>query len=77
MAVGEPMRMVTLVVNGVEQSREVEHRLTLADFLGATRESVNKTLQEWRSRMLIETRRGAVRVSDAASLAGLSEIEEG
>jgi CRP-like cAMP-binding protein len=49
----------------------------LADFLGATRESVNKTLQEWRSRMLIETRRGAVRVSDAASLAGLSEIEEG
>lgn len=36
MAGGEPIRTVTLVVNGVEQSREVEHRLTLADFLRHT-----------------------------------------
>lgn len=49
----------------------------LADFLGATRESVNKTLQEWRSRRLIETRRGAVRVSNAGALSDLSEVEEG
>lgn len=48
----------------------------LADFLGATRESVNKTLHDWRSRQLIETRRGAVRIKNAASLADLSEIEE-
>jgi CRP-like cAMP-binding protein len=34
----------------------------LAEFLGATRESVNKTLNDWRSRNIIELRRGGVRV---------------
>lgn len=49
----------------------------LADFLGATRESVNKTLHDWRARALIETRRGAIRVGNAAALAELCELEEG
>ncbi|MGB3386952.1 MAG: Crp/Fnr family transcriptional regulator [Pseudaminobacter sp.] len=49
----------------------------LADFLGATRESVNKTLHDWRARSLIENRRGAVRISNASALAELSELEEG
>ncbi|RUM98044.1 Crp/Fnr family transcriptional regulator [Pseudaminobacter arsenicus] len=49
----------------------------LADFLGATRESVNKTLHDWRAHALIETRRGAIRVSNEATLAELCELEEG
>jgi CRP-like cAMP-binding protein len=49
----------------------------LADFLGATRESVNKTLHDWRAHAMIETRRGAIRIGNAAALAELSELEEG
>lgn len=40
----------------------------LADFLGATRESVNKMLNDWRGRNLIELRRGAIRVVDVDSI---------
>ncbi len=43
----------------------------LAAFLGATRESVNKMLNEWRSRSLITIKRGAIRVRSAD---GLQEI---
>ena len=32
----------------------------LAEFLGATRESVNKMLNDWRSRSLISIRRGGI-----------------
>jgi CRP/FNR family cyclic AMP-dependent transcriptional regulator len=40
----------------------------LAEFLGATRESVNKTLNDWRSKGVIELRRGGVRVLSASRL---------
>jgi CRP-like cAMP-binding protein len=43
----------------------------LAAFLGATRESVNKMLNTWRSRELIDIKRGAIRV---VSKPGLQEI---
>jgi aerobic-type carbon monoxide dehydrogenase small subunit (CoxS/CutS family) len=36
MPANEPMRTVTVTVNGVAHAREVEHRLTLADFLRHT-----------------------------------------
>ncbi|MGE4249364.1 MAG: (2Fe-2S)-binding protein [Parvibaculaceae bacterium] len=36
MPAGEPTRAVTVTVNGSSHSREVEHRLTLADFLRHT-----------------------------------------
>lgn len=40
----------------------------LAAFLGASRESVNKMLNDWCDCSLISTRRGAVRVADARAL---------
>lgn len=40
----------------------------LAEFLGATRESVNKTLNDWRAKGIIELRRGGVRVLSAGGL---------
>ncbi len=46
----------------------------LADFLGATRESINKILQEWRANGLIELSRGAVKVCDQRSLADIAEL---
>lgn len=40
----------------------------LAAFLGASRESVNKMLNDWRDDSLISIRRGAIRVIDAQGL---------
>jgi len=48
----------------------------LAEFLGATRESVNKTLNEWRSKGVIELRRGGVRIASAAALRRISASAE-
>ncbi len=40
----------------------------LAEFLGATRESVNKTLTDWRKHGLIDIRRGGIRILNARLL---------
>jgi CRP-like cAMP-binding protein len=48
----------------------------LAEFLGATRESVNKTLNDWRSRGVIELRRGGVRVMSAPRLRHIAAAGE-
>jgi CRP-like cAMP-binding protein len=42
----------------------------LAVFVGATRESINRILQEWRRDGIVAMRRGALRVLDAGRLAG-------
>jgi CRP/FNR family transcriptional regulator, cyclic AMP receptor protein len=47
----------------------------LAAFLGATRESVNKMLHDWRDRSLISTRRGAIRVVDVDGLRDIVDLE--
>lgn len=47
----------------------------LADFLAATRESINKVLQTWRAAGLIELTRGAVRVRDQSGLALIANTE--
>ena len=46
----------------------------LAEFLGATRESINKILQEWRASGLIELSRGAVKVCDWDGLSAIAEL---
>lgn len=48
----------------------------LAAFLGASRESVNKMLHDWRDNSLISTRRGAVRVMDAQGLRNIVNLED-
>ncbi|MDP3896073.1 MAG: Crp/Fnr family transcriptional regulator [Mesorhizobium sp.] len=40
----------------------------LAEFLGTTRESVNKTMRVWRDLKVVEARRGAIRIADQAWL---------
>lgn len=40
----------------------------LAEFLGTTRESVNKTMKMWRELKVVEIRRGGIRVADRAWL---------
>ncbi len=44
----------------------------IGEFLGATRESVNKLLNGWRSRSLIDVRRGHIRVTNTRSLRKLA-----
>jgi CRP/FNR family transcriptional regulator, cyclic AMP receptor protein len=48
----------------------------LAEFLGATRESVNKTLTEWKRSRLIDIRRGGIRVLDRGALVDIGEHED-
>lgn len=47
----------------------------LADFLGVTRESTNKTLQTWRSRGLITLSRGSIRIIKLDDLANVATPE--
>ncbi len=46
----------------------------LAEFLGATRESVNKILNDWRTRSVISIRRGGIRVENTQALRGISDF---
>ena len=46
----------------------------IADFLGATRESINKVLQVWRAKGLIELSRGSVWVKNHDRLAAIAGI---
>lgn len=48
----------------------------LADFAGATREAVAKTLTGWRARGLVALSRGGVQVLDAPALRALAENAE-
>lgn len=45
----------------------------LADFLGVTRESTNKVLQDWRVQGLIDITRGSIRVIDHDALVKIAE----
>jgi len=46
----------------------------LADFLGATRESVNKNLKHWREAHIIDIRRGGIRILDEDRLRASAAI---
>lgn len=48
----------------------------LGEFLGATRESVNKTLNDWRSRRIIDIKRGGLRITDARALSTMAESQD-
>lgn len=48
----------------------------LGEFLGATRESVNKTLNDWRSRRIIDIKRGGLRITDARALSTIAESHD-
>jgi CRP/FNR family transcriptional regulator, cyclic AMP receptor protein len=48
----------------------------LAEFLGATRESVNKTLSDWRHRSIIDIRRSGLRVTDRSALLHIVEAPD-
>ncbi|BCG88543.1 MULTISPECIES: Crp/Fnr family transcriptional regulator [unclassified Mesorhizobium] len=47
----------------------------LAEFLGATRESVNKTLNNWRNRSIIAIKRGGLRITNFGALRHLAETQ--
>lgn len=59
-----------------EASPEAELSLSqaqLAEFVGATREAVSKTLGEWKRNHVIEANRGALRILDRGALRALAE----
>ncbi|MER8825473.1 Crp/Fnr family transcriptional regulator [Mesorhizobium sp. M0938] len=48
----------------------------VAEFLGATRESINKTLNYWRSRSFIAIKRGGIRITDKQALRDIADLED-
>ena len=48
----------------------------LAEFLGATRESVNKTLNDWRGRDIIAIRRGGLHIDNPGALRHVADAED-
>jgi len=48
----------------------------LGEFLGATRESVNKTLNDWRNRSIIAIKRGGLRITDGGVLRHIAESQD-
>jgi CRP/FNR family transcriptional regulator, cyclic AMP receptor protein len=48
----------------------------LAEFLGATRESVNKILNDWRSRSIITIRRGGLHIESLGALRHAADVED-
>ena len=48
----------------------------LGEFLGATRESVNKTLNDWRARSFIAIKRGGLRITDAGALRHIADSQD-
>lgn len=45
----------------------------LAEFMGATREAVSKTLSDWKRDRVVEAPRGVIRIVDRAALKALAE----
>ena len=48
----------------------------LAEFVGATREAVSKTLSAWKSRGVIESTRGGLKIIDYSALEALGELDD-
>jgi CRP/FNR family cyclic AMP-dependent transcriptional regulator len=48
----------------------------LGEFLGVTRESVNKTLNDWRNRSIIAIKRGGLRIRNAGALRHITELDD-
>ena len=48
----------------------------LAEFVGATREAVSKTLSVWKARSVIEITRGGVRILDHGALQAMADLDE-
>lgn len=66
-------RLVTLQADMADKDGWIRFSQSgLADLMGATRESVNKTLKEWTRGGLVDLRRGAVRVAAPDGLARLA-----
>ncbi len=48
----------------------------LAEFVGATREAVSKTLSTWKKRGVVENAPGGLKISDYSALRAMAELDE-
>ena len=67
-------KLLYLVPDGGD-SRLALSQAELAEYVGATREAVSKTLSTWKRNDLIEISRGGVQILDHKALAMLAEPE--
>lgn len=48
----------------------------LAEFVGATREAVSKTLSTWKKRGVVESARGGLKIIDYSALRAMADLDE-
>lgn len=76
-----PSRLARKILHLTAHDEENDPKLDmsqaeLAEFVGATREAVSKTLSSWETRGYLKKRRGGMRILDRAALQALASLDE-
>lgn len=72
-----PSRLARKVLHLAPRNGELSlSQADLAEFVGATREAVSKTLATWKKLDVIEVSRGGMRVLDRSALQALAELDQ-
>lgn len=76
-----PSRLARKILHLTAHDEENDPKLDmsqaeLAEFVGATREAVSKTLSSWESRGYLKKRRGGMRILDRTALQALASLDE-
>ncbi|MDU8945686.1 Crp/Fnr family transcriptional regulator [Ovoidimarina sediminis] len=61
--------------DGVKQNVLPMSQANLAEFVGATREAVSKTLSEWKKEAVVDVSRGTIRVLDRDTLSRIADLD--
>lgn len=74
-------RLARKILYLLDESDGVEHdvlpmsQANLAEFVGATREAVSKTLSEWKKEAVVDVSRGTVRILDRETLSRIADLD--
>ena len=76
-----PVRLARKILHLTRDEAAAEPTLSLsqselAEFVGATREAVSKTISQWKKQDVIQSSRGGLRVLDKVALEKIAEFEE-
>ncbi len=76
-----PSRLARKILHLTEHEKNTQPILSmsqsdLAEFVGATREAVSKTLSIWKKRGVVENAKGGLKVIDYNALSAMAELDE-
>ena len=75
-----PARLARKIIYLLDETSEDAQKLqisqaNLAEYVGATREAVSKTLSEWKREGIIEVSRGALHVLDRPTIETIGDMD--